>query len=230
MKKRIISFAAAMLLMLFVTGAVCAAETENNSSEVPNQEVLDSELNENAPTASLQFLFAKLQLEQSEIAKQQAMANMARISALQDEQRQVASFMNEARQAEAAAADSGTETMSSGMRDYLISNGYTFSAAQVDALNADEWNAVLLWLEARLNDLGTQVQLQMVYVQNSMAQYNMYTNTQGTAQTLTSLARGQSMYGDSEVGLAVTGLVVGLVLGCLITLAVQKRNGKKASV
>ena len=72
----------------------------------------------------------------------------------------------------------------------------------------------------------------MVYVQEYMEQYNSYlqgANNQvsDAEQRLSGLARGQSVYGDSEVGLAVTGLVVGLVLGCLITLAVQKSRGKK---
>ena len=77
-----------------------------------------------------------------------------------------------------------------------------------------------------------ETQRQMVYVQDYMGQYNSYTqgpNTQipNSNQTLTSLARGQSMYGDSEAGLAVAGLVVGLVLGCVITLAAQKLRAKK---
>ena len=65
-----------------------------------------------------------------------------------------------------------------------------------------------------------------------MGQYNSYMQGANTAisqsnQVLTGLAKGQSMDGDSEVGLAVTGLVVGLVLGCLATLAVQKSRGKE---
>ena len=41
-------------------------------------------------------------------------------------------------------------------------------------------------------------------------------------EMLMGIARGQSMYGTSEAGLAVTGLVLGLVLGCVVTLGVQK--------
>jgi len=69
-----------------------------------------------------------------------------------------------------------------------------------------------------------------------MQQYNSYLigaeNQQiiTSNQTISSLARGQSMYGDSEAGLALTALAVGLVLGCLVTVSVQmiRRKAEKA--
>ena len=75
-------------------------------------------------------------------------------------------------------------------------------------------------------------------VQDFMGQYNSYlqgSNSQvlNSNQTLNSLARGQTMYGDNGTmtqsmygaynsGLTATTLVVGVVLGCLMTLFVQK--------
>lgn len=46
----------------------------------------------------------------------------------------------------------------------------------------------------------------------------------------TSISRGQSMYGDSNVGIAVTALVTGLALGCMGTAACQKIKKRKGSV
>ena len=60
----------------------------------------------------------------------------------------------------------------------------------------EEWDVAIASLEARLEELGTDTQQQMVYIQDYMGQYNSYlqgANTQisNSNQTLTSLARGQ---------------------------------------
>lgn len=41
------------------------------------------------------------------------------------------------------------------------------------------------------------------------------------------ISRGQSMFGDSNAGIAATALVTGLILGCLGTVACQKVKRKK---
>lgn len=44
------------------------------------------------------------------------------------------------------------------------------------------------------------------------------------------ISRGQSMYGDSDVGIAVTALVTGLALGCMGTVGWQKIKKRKGSL
>ncbi len=200
------------------------------------------------PTSSLQLMFAKLQLELSETAKTQALERMEHIAQIQEEQKLVASYLNKARelQAEAKNASGGQSTMPSDMAQYMDSNGLSYDKEGNDLLmTSEEWNAAIKSLEAQLEKLGAETQQQMVYVQDFMGQYNSYlqgANTQinNSNQTLTNLARGQtmytegtldtsslgtasqSMYGAYSSGLTVTTLVVGVVLGCLLTLFVQK--------
>jgi len=182
-------------------------------------------------------MYAKLQLAQSEIAKQQAMDIMDQVSEAQEEQRQVGAFLNTAKQCWVEAESTGAATeMPTDMAEYMDANGLSYDTTGNDLLmTAEEWDVAITSLEHRLEELGIETQQQMVHLQDYMGQYNSYlqgANSQisNANQTLTSLARGQSMYGDSEVGLAVTGLVLGLVLGCAATLAVQKVRGKKDAV
>jgi len=226
MKKRIVCFAMAMLFIMFASGAVviAAAEGSNNGAG-------GLDMSELGPDTSIQFMFAKLQLEMAEIAKNQAMESMAQISAIQEEQRQVSGFLNIARQCgeEAASAGAAME-MPSDMAEYMQANNLSYGGNRL--MTSDEWDAVVSSLESRMAELGMNTQQMMVYVQDFMGQYNSYLQgvnlqTNNAAQTISGLARGQSMYGDSEAGLAVTSLVVGLVLGCVITLAAQKFHRKK---
>lgn len=84
MKKAVIGFAMALLLVFSASGAALAADGGNGSAG-PNTEEL-------SPSTSLQLMFAKMQLEQAELARNQAMEGMEEIQRLQDEQRQVAGF------------------------------------------------------------------------------------------------------------------------------------------
>ncbi|HIU18187.1 MAG TPA: USH1C-binding protein 1 [Candidatus Avidesulfovibrio excrementigallinarum] len=169
------------------------------------------------PSSSLQLMFAKLQLELSETAKSQALERMDYISQQQEEQKLVSSLLNEARQAKADAGsgiDAGkqSETYSNGktekntknctlmsqeMVDYMDEHGLAYDKTGDDYNHSEEeWDVAIASLEARLEELGTDTQQQMVYIQDYMGQYNSYlqgANTQisNANQTLTSLARGQ---------------------------------------
>ena len=177
------------------------------------------------PSSSLQLMFAKLQLELAETAKTQAMDRMDAIAESQEEQKLVSQLLNEARQSKAdakAGISAGTQTetythkcndentknwtakntknctlMSKEMVDYMEKNGLAFDKTGNDYnQSSDEWDVAIASLEARLEELGTDTQQQMVYIQDYMGQYNSYlqgANTQisNSNQTLTSLARGQ---------------------------------------
>ena len=150
------------------------------------------------PTTSLQLMFAKLQLELAETAKTQAMDKMDAIASAQDEQKQVSQLLNEARQAKADANSTGECTsMSQEMVDYMDAHGLAYDKTGNDYYHSsDEWDVAITALESRLEELGTNTQQEMVYVQDYMGQYNSYlqgANTQiaNSNQTLTNLARGQ---------------------------------------
>ena len=87
--------------------------------------------------------------------------------------------------------------MSQDMVDYMELHGLAYDKTSNNySHSADEWDVAIASLEARLEELGTDTQQQMVYIQDYMGQYNSYlqgANTQisNSNQTLTSLARGQ---------------------------------------
>ena len=181
------------------------------------------------PTGSLQVMFAQLQQEQAEIIKQQAMQQMKETEALQAELRQVSGYLNQARslQSEAEASDSAT-AMPGEMQEYMLKNGLAYDTTGDDLdMTYEEWDVAISSLESRMEMLGVQTQQLMVYLQDFIGQYNSYQG--GANQIISSLSRGQSMYGDSSAGLMITTLIVGMVLGCLITVAAEKmmKKGKR---
>jgi len=219
MKKRILIIVVTLLLTLSGTRAVFADDQGSVSA---------------APDQSLELMFAKLQLSMAETNKEQAMEKMMQIEEQQAEQKKVAGFLNTARQCQSEAESSGEAVaMPADMAAYMDENGLSYDAGG-DGLNmtAEEWETAITSLEAHLEALGSEMQQSMVYLQDYMGQYNSYIqgadpNPSNTNQTLTSLARGQSMYGNSGAGLTITALVVGLVLGSVITLAAQNIRRKR---
>ena len=182
------------------------------------------------PTGSLQVMFAQLQKEQAEIIKQQAMQQMKETEALQAEQRQVSGYLNQARslQSEAEASDSAT-AMPGEMQEYMLKNGLAYDTTGDDLdMTYEEWDVAISSLESRMEMLGLQTQQMMVNVQEFIGAYNANQQVNGN-QIISSLSRGQSMYGDSSAGLMITTLIVGMVLGCLITVAAEKmmKMGKR---
>ena len=182
------------------------------------------------PTGNLQLMFAQLQQEQAEIIKQQAMQQMKETEALQAELRQVSGYLNQARslQSEAEASDSAT-AMPGEMQEYMLKNGLAYDTTGGDLdMTYEEWDVAISSLESRMEMLGLQTQQMMVNVQEFIGAYNANQQVNGN-QIISSLSRGQSMYGDSSAGLMITTLIVGMVLGCLITVAAEKmmKKGKR---
>ena len=182
------------------------------------------------PTGNLQLMFAQLQQEQAEIIKQQAMQLMEKIDALQAEQRQVSGYLSQARslQSEAETSDSAT-AMPGEIQEYMLKNGLAYDTTGDDLnMTYEEWDVAISSLESRMEMLGLQTHQMMVNVQEFIGAYNANQQVNGN-QIISSLSRGQSMYGDSSAGLMITTLIVGMVLGCLITVAAEKmmKKGKR---
>ncbi len=212
------------------------------SMQVDNSSTSSVTFGQLGPTASLQLMFAKLQLELAETAKTQAMDKMDAIAEAQDEQKLVSKLLNEARQAKADAKggvgsdkektaefnvpkkdadgnvmvddkgkiiyedkkfkdsvpkDNKATFMTQEMIDYMDLHGLAYDNTSNNySHSADEWDVAITSLEGRLEELGTNTQQEMVYIQDYMGQYNSYlqgANTQisNSNQTLTSLAKGQ---------------------------------------
>jgi len=149
-------------------------------------------------TTSLQFKFAQLQMTLAEAAKNSAMERMDQIQSSQEERKKVSQFLNECRQAQADAQSKDKCTsMSDECVKYMKEHGLAYDKTGNDNLhNKDEWKVAITSLEGRLDELGSDTQQVMIYVQDFMGQYNSYlqgANTQisNGNQTLSTLARGQ---------------------------------------
>ncbi|MDR2450677.1 MAG: USH1C-binding protein 1 [Candidatus Accumulibacter sp.] len=153
---------------------------------------------------SLQLMFAKLQLALAESSKSSAMEYIADIQKTQEEQKQVAAFLQEARQQAADATKSDTKDtkkttkMSADMRAYMDANGLAIDkTGNSDNWHfKDEWEVAITSLQARMDALGTDTQQKMVFVQDFMGQYNSYLQgansvIQQSNQTLAELAKAR---------------------------------------
>ena len=150
------------------------------------------------PTGSVQMMFAKLQLAQSEICKNQAEAYMEQIESIQEEQELCAEMIEQARALQNEAKTSGkVTTMPDDMVEFFNDRGLSIESTGNDNKhNSDEWDYNLKSLTSYQETVGNKTQTLMVYLQDFIGQYNSYlqgANTQiaNANQTLTNLARGQ---------------------------------------
>lgn len=136
-------------------------------------------------SGSLQLQFARLQLTQSEIAKDAAEDYMTKIQDTQKQQKECAAMIEDARalQADAKNGDNCT-TMPQDMVDYFKANGLEWETKGKDTLhNSDEWDYNLKSLSNHQEQLGTSAQTDMVFLNDFMGQYNSY--LQGANKTIT---------------------------------------------
>ena len=150
------------------------------------------------PTGSVQMMFAKLQLAQSQLRKNQAESYMKQIEQIQDEQKKCADMIAQARELQnTAKKNNGCTYMPQEMADYYKSHGLSYDTTGNDLKNnSDEWDYNLKSLTNYQETIGNKTQTLMVYLQDFIGQYNSYlqgANTQiaNANQVLTNLARGQ---------------------------------------
>ena len=147
---------------------------------------------------SVNFIFAKLQMELAASAKDSALGYIDQIEQAQKDQKEIADMLQQCRQLQADAKTSGgCTTMPDNIVKFMDKNGLAYDKTGNDTLhNKDEWDVAIQSLQAYQEQIGTDIQTQMVYVQDFMGQYNSYTQGANSAiqsgmQTLTAVARGQ---------------------------------------
>lgn len=153
------------------------------------------------PSGSVQMMFAKLQLAQAELCKNQAEDYMQHIEDTQKEQQQCADMIAEARRLqEACEADSrGATDMTPEMIEYFESRDIPMdtTGGEGDYLNnKEEWDYNIESLMNYQESLGNETQTQMVYLQDFIGQYNSFLQGANSAvsqanQTLTAVATGR---------------------------------------
>ncbi|WP_458400610.1 hypothetical protein [Mailhella sp.] len=150
------------------------------------------------PTGSLQFMFAKLQMAQSQICKNEAESYMKQIETIQEEQAETAEMIELARklQDEAKSKDKCTD-MPPEMVKFFEQRGLSWEETGGDkSHNADEWDYNLKSLTNYQEQIGNKTQTLMIYLQDFIGQYNSYQEGAMSAissatQTLRSIAKGQ---------------------------------------
>ena len=154
---------------------------------------------------SVNFTFAKLQMELASAAKNSALGYIKQVENAQKEQKEGAAMLQQARQLQADAKagngncswDNKASVMPQEMRDFMDKQGLAYDKTGNDSVhNNDEWDVAIQSLQAYQETIGTDIQTLMVYVQDFMGQYNSYTQGANSAiqsgmQTLTAVARGQ---------------------------------------
>ena len=86
--------------------------------------------------------------------------------------------------------------MPADIRAFMDKNNLAYDLTNDDSLcNKEEWDVAIQSLQSYQEQVGTDIQTQMVYVQDFMGQYNSYTQGANSAiqsgmQTLTNIARG----------------------------------------
>ena len=167
-----------------------------NATDSLSQIMADIDL---GPTGSVQFMFAKLQLAQSEICKNQAESYMKQIEDIQAEQKECAEMIAEARKLQSDAKDKNKCTeMPDDMKEYFQSRGLSWDTAgdNDDWHDADQWDYNLKSLTNYQEQIGNKTQTLMIYLQDFIGQYNSYQEGAMSAisaatQTLRSIAKGQ---------------------------------------
>ena len=152
------------------------------------------------PTGSVQMMFAKLQLAQSQICKNQAEDYMSQIEEIQEEQKKCAEMIEQARELQNQAKQQGKDAataMPQEMQDFFTQRGLSWdTTGNNDTHNADEWDYNLKSLTNYQEQIGNKTQTLMVYLQDFIGQYNSYQQGASSAiseanQTLSTIARGQ---------------------------------------
>jgi hypothetical protein len=150
------------------------------------------------PTQSVQFLFAKLQMAQSQICKAQAETYMSMIEDIQAEQKLTAQMIEDARKLQnEAKTNNKTTTMPQTMIDFFNDRGLSFDlTGGYTTHNADEWDYNIKTLTNYQEQIGNNTQTLMIYLQDFIGQYNSYQEgamsaVSSATQTLRSIARGQ---------------------------------------
>lgn len=144
---------------------------EANSSLIPDLSHVDM-----GGAASIQFLFAKLQLELAQTANNNAKEYLDKIVKIQEEQKAVADMIDQCRKLQDEAKSKGTYTeLPDDIRMFMDTNNLKYDKTGNDLLmTADEWNVAIYSLMDYQSTIGSKTQTEMVYLQDFMAQYNSF--------------------------------------------------------
>ena len=208
-----------------------------------------------APDTSLPYLFAKLQQDMSALTKGQVTDTINSIAAEQAQQRQIAELISVFQKTAESLAVGGNYQFSDECKDvYLIwgsdqsidftheykqlivdlgilpANHPMVNLGSTNKLDREDFLTLASFAQMRQQQIGLQIQQEMVYLQNFIGQYNSYNSllqnlNDQSQQALNGLSRGATMQGSGS-GMLFTGILIGLAAG-VVGSAVFRRMAKK---
>ena len=128
------------------------------------------------PSGSVQMAFAKLQLAQGQICKNQAEDYMKQVEDIQDEQKKCADMISRARELQQKARQEGEDAateMPADMREYLNKHGLDCDDARNDnSYNADEWEYNIKSLIDYQEQIANKAQMLLMSLQDFLGRYD----------------------------------------------------------
>ena len=204
----------------------------NNQQPIGMMNGIDS-----IPTESLALIYAKMNLQLSQSARNSALDGINQIKDMQENQKEVATYIGRARslQNEAKMQNKST-TMPEDMVTFFKAHALHYDTNGNDYTHTSEqWEVAIQSLSQYQEMLGMQMQQLMIDLQNFMGQYNAYLQGANSAiqhgnQTLQSLTRGQSLFsaegGKINVAPIATSVIVGIIIGMLTMWTMMRKKIK----
>lgn len=194
----------------------------------------DSMNQNDSSSVSLNMMFAKLQLAMSETTKNHAIDYMKRIETLQDSQKILSLLCNDLSQIYNTFGNTSTIALPSDMKITLVEQHVcpnNYPLLMKAEVSKEDLQCLLQMTQMKLEETGENTQNLMVYLQDYVGQYNSYIETSHQQiaqanQTLASISRGQTMFGEGN-SLLFTSILLGAGAGVVGTLLTQKAMKKR---
>ena len=162
------------------------------------REISSSQLN---PTGSVQFIYAMLQMELAQANKESALNKIDGIRAQQEASAEITEAINQLRNLRQGLKENDSKVTVSGNAQWTaacaVMDKYSIShnADGNGQVMRTDLDTMIASLEAAQEEVSSDVQQEMVFVQDYMGQYNSYTQGASSAissanETLKTLARG----------------------------------------
>lgn len=195
-------------------------------------------------SSNISDLFSQMQNQLAEQSKITSSVSdqMHEITEKQKEESKVSDYVDQARELQDQAKDKEDGTkIPDDLKDYMDKNGLQYDHNN-GSQNRDQWNTTINSLEDHRDQIGTDIQKEMVDVQDMMGKFNSYTPSMPSLnngsqapkemQTLDSTTRGQSLFstsGTEEMKTApiATSLVIGAVLGMVAMWLIQRSKNRR---
>lgn len=181
---------------------------------------------------SIQYLFAQLQLQQAQIAKEQAQKRIDEIQKQQNTSKQLTELLNELRKFSSTIENEPLE-LTSELKEKLITLDICSETDKIltKKLTKSDVDELVEKVEYKQETVGSDTQQNMVYIQDYIGQYNSYLQNSNAAiaasvDALSSSSIGGTMLGGS-MGMLFTGILIGACIGIVVVLVVQKSRKKE---